>query len=427
MPVKMIKGFKVYTSAPTTYKTDAIAKLQHLLLQSSFFNLFVVAILGAMLRAYPLTDAVPFSYKNLLHGHSHFAFGGWVMPVLLALIMKLFPELTRKVDFRHWRNIALLLLGSAYGMLLSFPVQGYGAVSIIFSTLSVIGGYYLVAILWKALKGMPSKTSYLFLKWGLFFLAISAIGPFATGPLIAMGETGTPVYYNAIYFYLHFQYNGWFLFAVLALLYKQLEVRDQAINGKRVLKLFAWACIPAFALSLLWNKPDSLYYWIGGAAAVMQLAALYYLWRDARHFKASHKWLQPLLVFALVAFAGKMILQFLSAFPYFADMAYANRNFVIAYLHLVLLGVVSIFAMATAFQHFYIRHSLNIKTGLVFFFVAFITTELLLVAFAAGNMLHFSIPYYTEQLLFFSLGLPVGFFLIFYDLSQQLRVLMYLD
>src|SRR5688572_14151450 len=110
--------------------------LQQRLAAWSFFNLFLVACLGVLLRAYPFLDHFPLTYKNLLHGHSHFAFGGWVMPILLALILKMFPEQVQRVTFNHWRNLAVLLLVSAYGMLASFPLQGYKAMSIFFSTLS---------------------------------------------------------------------------------------------------------------------------------------------------------------------------------------------------------------------------------------------------------------------------------------------------
>jgi hypothetical protein len=427
MPVKKIKGFKVYITTTEMYRSNAIVQLQHLLLRASFLNLVLVAIAGVMLRAIPFTDAIPFTFKNLLHGHSHFAFGGWIMPVLLALLMKLFPELTRKVAYGHWRNISCLLLFSAYGMLLSFPVQGYGLVSIIFSTLSVMAGYYLVVVLWKALKTSPKKTSNLLLKWGLFFLAISAIGPFATGPLIAMGKGGTPLYYNSVYFYLHFQYNGWFTFAVLALLYRQLENLQLVQNSKRVFKLFVWACAPSFALSLLWNAPAIIYNYMGGAAALLQLAGLVYLWKDVKAFRPSHGWLKPLLAAALGAFALKIILQLASALPEVAQMAYLNRNFIIAYLHLVLLGFISLFAMATAFQHFYIRQGIYIKAGLLLFLFSFITTELLLAGNASGTLTGITIPYFAQAMLLFSLPFPIGFFLIFYDTNQQLKVLMYLN
>src|SRR5687768_17473416 len=98
-----------------------LQELQERLIQFAFFNLLLVSLLGVLLRAFPFLAAFPFSYKNVLHGHSHFAFGGWVMPILLALLIKYFPEISQRVRYKHWRNIAVLFLASAYGMLVSFP------------------------------------------------------------------------------------------------------------------------------------------------------------------------------------------------------------------------------------------------------------------------------------------------------------------
>src|SRR6476660_7158317 len=202
---------------------NRLEKLQSRLIRLSFINLFIISGIGLLVRTLPFIDHFPLEYKNLLHGHSHFAFGGWVMPALIALLMMNIPELSQKVAYKHWRNISILLMGSAYGMLFSFPVQGYKAVSITFSTLSIGAGYYLAIVLWKALRTVDNRVSYSFIKWGLFYMAISAIGPFATGPLIAMGKQSTPIYFDSIYFYLHFQYNGFFTFFVMALIYKSLE------------------------------------------------------------------------------------------------------------------------------------------------------------------------------------------------------------
>ncbi|HET7896989.1 MAG TPA: hypothetical protein VFL47_04955, partial [Flavisolibacter sp.] len=105
-------------------------RLQRQLLVISFCNLLLVSLLGVLLRSFPFLSSFPLTYQHLLHGHSHFAFGGWVMPVLLALVLKNFSELSEQITFQHWRNIAVLTLLSAYGMLASFPVQGYAAVSI---------------------------------------------------------------------------------------------------------------------------------------------------------------------------------------------------------------------------------------------------------------------------------------------------------
>src|SRR5215213_6092287 len=268
--------------------------LQQPLLKFSLFNLALVAVLGLILRSYPFIS-IPFNYGNLLHGHSHFAFGGWVMPVLVWMIMFYFPELSREVAFYHWRNIIFLILFSAYGMLLSFPLQGYGAVSIFFSTISVFAGFYLAFIVWQTTKGKQQSISTKFLRAAVFYLVLSSIGPFATGPIIAMGKGGTPLYFNAIYFYLHFQYNGWFSFVILAVLTRIMEQTSGLAHGEKIFRLFNFACVPAFFLSMLWDHPGLVFYVVGGLAAIFQLVALFFLLRDFRRLKESNSFLRMVM------------------------------------------------------------------------------------------------------------------------------------
>jgi hypothetical protein len=182
----------------------AIQSLHRWLLAFSLINLLVVALTGLLLRSYPFIS-FPLAFKNVLHGHSHFAFGGWVMPVLLSLMLRYLPVLHERIAYKHWRNVALLLLISAYGMLFSFPFGGYKVVSITFSTLSVLAGFYLALLTWKAIGRNPDKIYLQFIKWAMFYGVLSSIGPFLTGPLIALGMQGSPLYFNSVYFYLHFQ------------------------------------------------------------------------------------------------------------------------------------------------------------------------------------------------------------------------------
>ncbi|RYZ61966.1 MAG: hypothetical protein EOO14_03690, partial [Chitinophagaceae bacterium] len=85
-------------------------RLQQHLLVLSFVNLLVVALLGVLMRGFPFLQNFPLNYKNILHGHSHFAFTGWVMLVLFVLLLKNFPALKEKVAYLHWRNIAILIV-----------------------------------------------------------------------------------------------------------------------------------------------------------------------------------------------------------------------------------------------------------------------------------------------------------------------------
>lgn len=408
----------------THLASDSYYSLENLKKQTTrlaFFNLFLAAILGVALRSYPLFPISFPSYKNLLHAHSHFAFGGWVMPVLFVLILKYFPGLTSRIALRHLKNISALLLFSAYGMLLSFPFQGYAAVSISFSTLSILAGFYMAFVFWKASEKKNNETSVRFLKAGLVFLVLSAIGPFATAPLIAMGKAGSVLYYNAIYFYLHFQYNGWFTFAILAVLYKMLERKNLDSHGKLVYYLFMIACVPAYFLSTLWSHPPAVFYIIALAAAVLQVIATFFLLKDIRQLKWKKKFIGRVFKTAILFFVLKNTLQLLSAVPGVADLAYTHRNFIIAYLHMVLLGSISAFALAAILKgnEFFITSSM--KKGILLFCISFLATEVLLVLNAAGINIAFAGLSYSQLLLLFSLCFPIGSFLI-WNSSRKLFV-----
>ena len=53
----------------------------------SLFNLLVLSLIGVTLR-YKIAYYFPYiDQKHLLHGHSHFAFAGWVSMALMVLMV----------------------------------------------------------------------------------------------------------------------------------------------------------------------------------------------------------------------------------------------------------------------------------------------------------------------------------------------------
>lgn len=392
----------------------AKVRLQQLLVPIALINLLLVALIGLLLRSVPFLSHFPLDYKNLLHGHSHFAFGGWVLPVLLSLLMKMFPALQVRIAYRHWRNIAVLVLLSAYGMLFSFPVQGYKAVSISFSTVSIAATFYLAIVCWKAAKELPQTTSLRFVKWALLYASLSAIGPFATGPLIAMGKSGSPLYFDAIYFYLHFQYNGFFTFVVVGLLYGLMEQQGTAANGQKAFWLFNGGCLPTYALSVLWSEPSVAFNVVGAAGGLLQVAGVVYLLKDWVAAKSLKK--SSLLQLALSAFVLKNILQLFSALPTVALLAYHSRNFVIAYLHLVLLGFITLFVFSQV-----VKQGRPGRYGIMLFLLSFFTTETLLVLNASSGLLGYTVPHYTRLLFGCSVFFPAGVAMIVAGLVKMQR------
>ena len=118
---------------------------------------------------------------------------------------------------------------------------------------------------------------------------------------------------------------------------------------------------------------------------------------------------------AILFFIVKNVLQAISAIPAVADLAYAHRNLTIAYLHMVLVGFISLGAFAYVLKGNENNLRPPVKSGLFLFVIAFVLTETLLVLNGAGvnvEIYGFSLPH---LLLMISLLFPVAIFLILYS------------
>jgi hypothetical protein len=390
--------------------------LQQFLLRLSLLNLLLLSLTGLYMRSIPVSGISIGSYKFILHAHSHFAFGGWITPVIVWMIMHYFPIITKQVHERHWRNIIALLTVSSYGMLVSFAIQGYGAVSIIFSTLSIIASWYLAIVLWKNLK-FQQTPSALFLKGAIFFLSISTAGPFVVAFFSATGNSESIWYMNAVYFYLHFQYNGWFIFCILAVVLSKMENRKFKINEYLFFVPFFAGCILTFFLSTLWSKPGYQFNIAGAIGALLQTGGLIFFIREYFKLKSTCSWQHRITQLVLVLILVKSLSQLISAAPQFAGIIYVERNLQVAYLHFVLLGIVTAFVLSSIID----ADGYNVSTGAVksfyLFLAAFFSTELLLVVEVASRHNRFSIPRFHEWLFYCSALFPVA--IIFLILSLR--------
>src|SRR5690606_32519867 len=111
----------------------------------------------------------------------------------------------------------------------------YGTISISLSILHTFSVGLFSYWLFRDLKTMNISTSIWHAKISLFLFIVSSLGPFALGPLMATGLGHSKWYYFAIYFYLHFQYNGVFIFGLLSLFYHLLEEKGIQFNVSHAL------------------------------------------------------------------------------------------------------------------------------------------------------------------------------------------------
>ncbi|MBK7433568.1 MAG: hypothetical protein IPI66_06475 [Chitinophagaceae bacterium] len=142
----------------------------------SFLNLLVVAFLGIILR-YKIAFSLPFiEQKNLHHGHSHFAFSGWVTQVLMVLMVQYIYRLTGRVR-KIYTALLYINLFSAYGMLVFFILWGYGFWSIGFSVLSIaVSVVFAIGYIRDLLIRDRKKVSHWWFTAALIFSVLSSPG-----------------------------------------------------------------------------------------------------------------------------------------------------------------------------------------------------------------------------------------------------------
>lgn len=301
--------------------------------------LLLAAFMGVWLRwqgwgAPPLV----FNFRFLTHAHSHLMFLGWVHNALMAVLIGLFlPDRLPRIYVWLWLGLQVGLAGMA----VAFPLQGYAAVSIAFSTLHmVLAGWLGLRFWFDAGKDEPAYTA---LCWAIIFMLISSAGPFALGYVVAKGMQTTIWYNLAIYFYLHFQYNGWMIFALLAVFSRLLPANGRQI--RQALQLLAVGCSAAYAVSALWTEPPVPVFLLAGAGVLLQLWGTLLLMRVWHGILWPAVWPQTWSRrFAALAFFSwllKLAIQSLALLPGMGRMVFLNRNWLIAYFHLVFIGVIT--------------------------------------------------------------------------------------
>lgn len=372
-------------------------------------NFLIASLMGVTLRAaqvFPLGV----DYQFLLHGHSHTAMLGWAYLALFGLIVaKFFPAAAG----RYQMLFALTQL-TVVGMMISFPAKGYFSVSIAFSTLQIVCSYVFA---WRAWRDLPQDRTG-FLKTALAFMVISTWGAWMLGLLGATGQKGTPLYYASLQFFLHFQFNGWMIFAVLALLARHLQTSGAALDLQRIKRVKFWliaATLLTFGLPLSWYFTHWSWVVLNGAGVAVQAYAFILLAQvkiDRKILPSSGK--RWLIYLALGSLAVKGLLQLTTLYPGMLAASHAVRQFTIGFIHLCMLGVVT--GMILFFLDGFRRLG---WMGIAVLCAGFLTTELLL--FVQGASAWFGVggvAYYPQLMLIASLAFPAGLVLMLIDATR---------
>ena len=394
-------------------------------LKISLINLLIVASLGVLMRYKIGFDFPYFSQKNIQHAHSHFAFAGWITHALYVLMIHFVLKKLPQNDTKNYKLLIVANLICSYGMLFSFSYQGYSTLSIIFSTITIIIACFFTFYYYKDLKEIdnsdPSKPWF---KAALLFNLISSIGTFYLAYMMASRNFNEHWYLASVYFYLHFQYNGFFIFSCLGLFFSECNTLfPQFKYNKLFFKLFYASFIPAYFLSTLWAKLPVWLYIITVIAAFTQVFAWFKIIKAImlalKSGSTLNKFQAYLFLFVGFAFTVKLLLQLGSTIPSVSDLAFGFRPIVIAYLHLVLLGVISAFILA--FIYTFNLIVVNKLTAIAFsvFLIGIFLNELVLGIQGVAAFSNIVVKFVNEILFGVALLLLLGAILVVRSQEQK--------
>jgi hypothetical protein len=396
----------------------------------SLLNFFVVALAGIILR-YKINFSLPIiDQKYLLHGHSHFAFVGWVSLSLMALMIFYLQKNEVNINLKKYKWVLLANTITAYGMLLTFTWQGYAFFSITFSTLSIFVSYIFIYFYWQDLKKIRDTESiHIWFKTGLIIWAVSSVGAFSLAYFMASHLKNQDLYFAAIYFFLHFQYNGWFIFVCFGLLFAYLKQRRClsiiSIN-KNIYLLLVITVVPTYFLSIIWLKIPPYLYWVAAVAGFIQLLIIIYLISLLKKFISLRLDISSTTAFlwslACVSLFLKIVLQSLSAVPYLAQFAFSYRPIVIGYLHLSFLGIISFFILGYLNEVLKERTLQLNKIGAGVFVFGVVFQEIILMSQGLEVINQQGIPYAGKLLFMAAIIMGIGLFLLAFKFRQMIDI-----
>ncbi|TCJ02816.1 hypothetical protein [Cytobacillus praedii] len=402
--------------------------MPRLFVHFTFFFFTLTALSGVWMRFVPFNPTSSIPYTNVLHGHSHLAILGWAFLGAFIIFLSVYWRTIRQ------RNqaiaLTMMLFFTSLLMFAAFLYQGYGIISIVMSSIHIFVEYWAAVFIIRQLKiqNEVPKSGLLFIKASLLTLVISSFGPFSLGYISANGMKDSIFFDVAIYFYLHFQYNGWlylFLVGMFIILVHSKNIFIQSSYITYGFWFYMLSLFPGYFSSILWvdlgefgmilAAIGSIGQWIG---VIFTLAAFKTIWGELARHLSKFTITCLYITFLLLFFKSTMELGLIS--PTLANLIYDTRSIVIGYLHFTLLGFVSIFILAQ-------YQMLNIITtkwlsilGFSIFFAGFLLNKLLLFGQGLFQWLDFPrLTFDTGGLLLASGLLLIGILILWLSFFQK--------
>ena len=296
-----------------------------------------------------------------------------------------------------------------------------------FSTIALLGSFVFFGFLIADRKYLQDNRAALWYYGGAFFAVLSALGIFCLSYMMATRHVIQELYLGSTYFYLHFQYNGFFLFSCIGLLVDTFQRKGYVIRKNQnrwiFLMMFAGGFL-GFGLSVLWAQlPLWIYALVvlGTFLQTMGAAQIVLLAKEnwSRIIENQLSVQKTALLIVGIAFIVKIVLQMVSVIPSVSQFAFGFRTIVIAYLHLILLMCISIFLLNEILNTQKFRLTKTVSTAMFVLMAGILCNELVLGLMGFFSITYTSIPHSAEILLAISLVMMVSLLVFFLRLRPN--------
>lgn len=308
-------------------------------------------------------DLMPvFSFTALMHAHSHIAYFGWASLTIMGAIVAHLRDglgLTAIPNERMFSINLTLIVATTLAAWVSFTLQGYAPLSIAVSSINVLWWYVFAWILlraWKQRTRGPDLPMQYFLA-ATSFMVVSSVGAWIRAAMIGFKVSDALATDGAVYFYLHTFTEGWLVLGAMGIVYLLLpRLAGRPVLNERLarvqLGLSVILLLPTFLVELY---PDGLpepWNYIGGIFQILMMipnALFVYNILQALRIRRSPSLVSRFIEWSILAFLVKAVFDVIRAFEPVA-LALGGRQSVVGYLHLTLLGFVSMVLMAIVYE-----------------------------------------------------------------------------
>ncbi len=389
-------------------------------------NFCIVAVLGVIMR-YKILFSLPWlDQKHLQDAHSHFAFYGWITTAIYILLTDYLRKTMPNVSMKKYRALIIVNVVSAFAMLATFIYGGYFWASIAASTAALLCSFVFAGVFYKDTAGLRDASKIWF-RSALFFAVISSFGVFNLAYMKMSGTVSQSMYLASEYYFLHFQYNGFFIFSCIGLLLFSMKEAGAVLTKKEnniLFFLMFFGCLVGFGLSVLWMEMPAWVFALIIITTVGQTIGAVMLYKYVRKHWTNLvvKW-SPMhrfvLMYAGFAFAVKTLLQLGSNVPAISQFAFGFRNVVIAYLHLVLLMCIATFLVNQILATNRFKVTSAVLTGLKLLLLGIFLNELILGLMGVFSIKYVAVPYANHGLLAVSVLMLVALIIIVATLKRR--------